>query len=251
MPALDPAVERVLTALVGGLRTLDVRFCVVGALVPELLLAERPAVRTNDADAVVMVADLAAFEAVKAGLVPAGFSPTRLAHRLGYAGGGVADLLPYGRELAPDGILRLAPDSRINLAGFECLSASAVDVALDSGLVVPVAPLPLFVLLKLVAYTDRRAEKDLEAVEHVLRHYAEDDDRRFGLESVDGLVPYECGPAYLAGLDGAEFPDATLRSLVGPLLEQLGDAPSPSRDEDERRLPREELFAWYRRGLAL
>jgi hypothetical protein len=73
VPRLDPSVERVLVALVRGLRSLDIRFCAIGAVVPELLLNERPPQATLDADAVVFVPDLAAFERVKEGLV--GFRP--------------------------------------------------------------------------------------------------------------------------------------------------------------------------------
>jgi len=65
VPNLDASVERVLIALVRGLRALEVRFCVLGAPVPELLLDERPPQATFDADAVIFVPDLATFERVK------------------------------------------------------------------------------------------------------------------------------------------------------------------------------------------
>jgi len=96
MPDLDPALESVLTALVQGLRALDVPFCVVGALVPELLLETKPASRTNDADVVVIVPDLAAFAEVKHRLAqePYNFVVTTVPHRLRRRGGGLVDVIP-------------------------------------------------------------------------------------------------------------------------------------------------------------
>ena len=59
MASLDPLVASILTDLVRGLRTLDVPFCLIGALVPELLLGVPPRRRTNDADVTVVVSSLA------------------------------------------------------------------------------------------------------------------------------------------------------------------------------------------------
>ena len=255
MATVDPALEPVLTALVHGLRELKIDFCIVGALVPELLLETKPSTRTNDADAVVFVPDVAAFEAVKKGLTPKGFSETAIPHRLTYRSGGLADILPYSHELVPDGTLRLPPDLVMNMAGFDRVVEAAVEVTLDSGLVVPVAPLCLYALLKLVAYTDRKAPKDLDAVEHLLRHYGEDDDRRWGLEHEDKLVDYGYGSSYLLGIDGAEFIGAGLSETLRPLLVLLSNgstgSPVSENNEDASRPGREDLFFWYRRGLGL
>ncbi len=57
-------------------------FGVVGALVPELLLAARPASMTNDADVVVVVQTRAEFDTLQRQLADYGFDPTALAHRL-------------------------------------------------------------------------------------------------------------------------------------------------------------------------
>ncbi len=60
MATIDPALEPALSALVRGLRELGVPFCVVGALVPQLLLDTTPTSRTNDADVVKSVARIPA-----------------------------------------------------------------------------------------------------------------------------------------------------------------------------------------------
>lgn len=143
----------------------------------------------------------------------------------------------------------------MNMAGFDRVVGTAVEVTLTSGLVVPVAPLSLYALLKLVAYTDRKQEKDLEAVEHLLRHYAGDDERRWGLAHEDKLVEYDYGPAYLLGIDGTKFIAPDLSERLRPLLISLSEASTgsllPETDYEEWRPRREDLFFWYRRGLQL
>lgn len=250
MPKLDPAIERVLVALVRGLRRLDVRFCVVGALVPDLLLKERPAQATLDADVVVFVPDLAAFERVKRGLV--GFQPTKYPYRLKHESGGRADILPYSEELARDGLLRLEPDYVFNMTGFDRVAGAIVEVTLDSGDIVPVVLVPLYVLLKLVAFTDRGLQKDIGSVVHCLRNYAMDDERRFGLEHEGTAVPYEYGSAYLVGVDARPLVEEKLRRLIGPLLDRLVP-PGIGADDDERDREQENghCLRWFRVGLGI
>jgi len=250
VPHLDPAVERVLVALVQGLRALDVRFCVVGALVPELLLNERPEQATLDADAVVFVPDLPAFERVKTGLP--GFAPTKYPYRLRHDSGGRADILPYSDHLAPDGVLRLEPDFVFNMTGYDRIADSVVEVTLESGEHVPVVRVPAYVLLKLVAFTDRKLDKDIAGIMHCLRNYAEDDDRRFGLEHDGAAVPYEYGSAYLLARDALPFVDDKLRQLIAPLLDSLIPADLDVDDHDSHRArENREYFRWFRMGLGL
>jgi predicted nucleotidyltransferase len=250
VPLLDPSVERVLIALVQGLRALDVRFCVIGALVPELLLDEPPEQATLDADAVVFVRDLPTFERVKAGLV--GFAPTKLPFRLRYEGGGRADILPYSYELASDGVLRLDPDYVFNMTGFDRVAEAIVEVTLESGESVPVVIVPVYVLLKLVAFADRKLKKDVGGVLHCLRNYAEEDDRRFGLEHSGVPVPYEYGSAYLLARDALPFVDDKLRHLVASLLQRLIPADDEIDDEEPYRAKENrEYLRWFRKGLDL
>jgi predicted nucleotidyltransferase len=248
VPQLDPTVEPILVALVHGLRALDVRFCVIGAIVPELLLNERPLQLTLDADVVVFVPDLQTFERVKAGLPE--FATTALPYRLQYSGGGRADILPYSRELAPDDVLRLEPDYVFNMAGFDRVLKAVIDVTLESGEQVPVVCVPMYALLKLVAFTDRNLAKDIAGVLHCLRNYAEDDDRRFGLEHDGTLVPYEYGSAYLLGRDALPFVDDKWRHLVAPLLARLIE-PGIDDDDDYRARENRELWRWFSTALGL
>ena len=119
-----------------------------------------------------------------------------------------------------------------------------------------VAPLPLYVLLKLVAYGDWKERKDLASVLHCLRHYREDDDGRYGLEHDGKLLPFEFTAAYLLGLDARRFAASVVAS-VRPVLDQF-DGPDAAivglvahEDgrvlvEDEDRVEIFELFRWFR-----
>lgn len=250
MPLLDPTVEQVLIALVRGLRALDVRFCVIGALVPELLLDERPEQATFDADVVLFVRDLATFEHVKTGLT--GFSPTKFPFRLRHEGGGRADILPYSHELAPDDVLRLEPDYVFNMTGFDRVAQAVTEVRLQSGDSVPVVILPVYALLKLVAFSDRKLKKDIAGVIHCLRNYAEEDDRRFGLEHNGASVPYEYGSAHLLARDALPFVDGKLRRLLAPILAGLIPADEDIDDDEPYRVrENREYLRWFRAGLEL
>lgn len=217
----------VLVDLVRGLRALDVPFCLIGALVPELLLDVPPRRRTNDADATVVVTTLADFEELKARLDGFGFNQTRRPYRLERRGGGWVDLLPYSASIAPDDTLVLAPDLSFNMAGFRHVVPHAIDVSIAPELTVPVVPLPLYVLLKLVAFGDRKAPKDMASVLHCLRHYEADGDRRYGLDHDGEPVPFDRGRAYLLGLDGRPFHDATFIGAVTAVVDRFADPDDP------------------------
>ena len=77
MSRVDPLVVTVLSDLARGLRALEIDFCIIGALVPQLLLGVMPRRLTKDADATVALDTLADFERLKSQLAEFGFDPTR------------------------------------------------------------------------------------------------------------------------------------------------------------------------------
>jgi predicted nucleotidyltransferase len=258
---LDPVLVAALTDLVKGLENLGARFCVIGALVPQFLLNESPRRLTNDADAVVAVETLEAFEQLKEQLRRFHFAPTRLPFRLRHDAGGVVDILPYGNALAPDDILRLGIDLTFNVAGFGQLFDSAVLVE-TFGLTIPVAPIPLYVLLKLAAYKDRKAPKDLGSVLHCLRYYEEEAERRYGLEHDGQLVPFEYTTAFMLGQDARPFTQDVLAKVAAEVLAEFRDVDSVGVDRaarEEGRLHVESqhqeeivaLFGWFQKGVEL
>ena len=262
MPRLEPAVVPVVTDLDRGLRALGVPFAVVGALVPELLLNARPTRMTNDADVTVVVDSLAEFEQLKDRLEEFGFRRTEVSHRLRHRSGGRADILPFSHALAPGGRLELQEGHVLNMAGFEQVVPSAVNAVVEGGLALPVVPLPLYALLKLVAFSDRKEPRDLAGVFHCLQHYLEDDDRRYGAEHNGRGVLFEYTGAYLLGVDGLLFLSAQVSEAVRTVLDRFAD---PDSDivgivaheqgrvaiEEEVRIDVFAHFSWYGRGLGL
>ena len=262
MPRIEPTLVLVVADVERGLRQLGVPFGVVGALVPELLLDARPARMTNDADVMVIVQTLADFEALKDNLAAYGFERTRVPHRLRHTTGGLLDILPYSESIAPNGRLELQDGFVFNMAGFRHVVPSAVPTPIEDGLTLPLAPLPLYALLKLVAFSDRKAPKDLGGVLHCLEHYLEDDERRYGVDFEGAGVPYDFSCAHLLGLDAVPFLDDSIRATVSAVLEHFD---SPDADvvgiaaaqrgrlyvDDSHREHVFELFRWYRLGAGL
>ena len=255
MARINAALLPVLRDFDRGLRALGVPYGVIGALVPELLLDVAPPRMTNDADVVVVVGSLAAFATLKGQLGAYGFTQTWLVHRLQHRGGGMVDLLPIDESAGDRTRVELSDGVVFNMAGLDAVIPHAMPTTIDGGLTLPLAPLPLFALLKLVAFSDRQQAKDLAGVWHCLQHYAEHDDRRYGLEHAGEPVPYEFTSAYLLGLDGRRFVDAALRQPVDAVLHRFTDpdavvvglvAGEGGRWADDRvRIEVFESFRWY------
>jgi predicted nucleotidyltransferase len=262
MPRIEPGLVPVVTDLERGLRELNIPFGIVGALVPELLLDARPARMTNDADVTVVVQSIADFETLKDRLAEFGFTRTRLPHRMQHRSGGLLDLLPFSESIAPGGRLQLEEGVVINMAGFGQVVPNALPTEIEGGPTLPLAPLPLYVLLKLVAFSDRKEARDLAGVFHCLQHYLEEDERRYGVEHQGEGVPYEYTCAYLLGDDGRRFLDEALGRAVAGVLDRFIDPDAAeigivARErgrlliEDEDRSDIFEHFRWYRLGAGL
>jgi predicted nucleotidyltransferase len=262
MSRIEPSLIPVVTDLERGLRELGVPFGIVGALVPELLLDARPARMTKDADVTVVVQSLTDFETLKDRLGAFGFTRTRLPHRMQHHSGGLMDLLPFSESIAPNGRLQLEEGFVFNMAGFSQVVPHALPTQIEGGPTLPLAPLPLYALLKLVAFSDRKQPKDLTGVLHCLQHYLEDDERRYGVEHQGKGVPYEYTCAYLLGTDGRQFVDSLLREAVAGVLDRFSD---PDADvigviarekgriliDDDERVQIFDHFRWYRLGAEL
>jgi predicted nucleotidyltransferase len=217
---------------------------------------------TKDADITVVVQSLADFETLKNRLADFGFTRTDLPHRMQHTSGGLADLLPFSDSIAPDGHLQLEEGFVFNMAGFSHVVPHALPTKIEGGPTLPLAPLPLYALLKLVAFSDRRQPKDLTGVLHCLQHYMEDDERRYGVEHKGEGVPYEYTCGYLLGADGRQFHDESLRDTVAGVLDRFSDPDAEvigviAREMGSRLIGDEERgeifehFRWYRHGAEL
>jgi predicted nucleotidyltransferase len=262
MSRIEPRLIPVVTDLERGLRELGIPFGVIGALVPELLLAARPLRMTNDADVTVVIERLADFDTLKDRLADYGFTRTRLPHRMQHRGGGLMDILPFSEAIAPDGRLQLEDGLVFNMAGFSYVIPNVISTPIEGGPALPLTPLPLYALLKLVAFSDRKDPKDLASVLHCLEHYLEDDDRRYGVEHEGEGVPFEYTCAYLLGVDGRPFLDESLSRVARTVLSRFNDPDADvvglvAREQrrlavhDEYRSEIVDLFRWYRLGTGL
>lgn len=74
---------------------------------------------------------------------------------------GELDIVPFGQIEGPPGEIHWPPDGDIvmTVLGFQEAVDTAQPVSIGEGLVVPVVTLPAFVLLKLIAWKDRRQRK--------------------------------------------------------------------------------------------
>lgn len=262
MPRIEPGLVPVVTDLERGLRELGIPFGIVGALVPELLLDARPPRMTKDVDATVVVQSLVDFETLKDHLGDFDFTRTRLPHRMKHRSGGLIDLLPFSESIAPGGRLQLEEGFVLNMAGFGHVVRNALPTKIEGGPTLPLAPLPLYALLKLVAFSDRREPRDLAGVFHCLQHYLEEDERRYGVEHRAEGVPYDYTCAYLLGEDGRRFLDEPLGRAVAAVLDRFTDSEAAeigmvARErgwrviEDEDRSEIFEHFRWYRLAVGL
>ncbi len=247
----------------------EIPFALIGALVPALLLSPagggQIGVReTRDADHVIKLGSWKDWQTVLADLEGLGFRRGRgeQEHRL-YYGEAEIDLIPYGIAEGPDDVLIWpGSGSRMNLTGFTDIFRYAIPTEIAPELTLPVIPLWLFAVLKIVAYLDRVLPRDLVDLTFVLEHYEEDDPgaRRFDiLGEADGIT-YETAGAFLLGCDIRSHASDQSRTLVADFLGQITDEDhsvinTVLREEnrlyfEERRKALFNLLMAFRRGLS-
>lgn len=204
----------------------DLDFCVIGATALKCQTALPR--QTNDVD-ISLAVDFAKYPNGPESLLgwrrdpnfePRWFSPD----------GVKVDIVPSGmgeREIT-------WPKSGVTMSvvGMQLAISSRIHVE-DGGLRVPVAPVPLVVVLKMAAYLDRpfERERDLEDLAWLLEKYlADDEDRRFSDPVLDAGVADEVVSAFLLGLDvGAAVAGAkNEHELVGRFIDK-------AMDEDDRQ----------------
>jgi len=182
------------------------RIVVIGAAVRIVLIDLRYGLTggraTRDVDAVVRATSWDEYEALKRRLLAMGFRRGNAPHRLEY-GPAEIDLIPYSRALAPADTLEWPGEDRaMSTLGLEEAFASARPEQVGD-LVVPIASVAASVLLKLIAYNDRRPERvrDLIDIVHCFELYGgEPDALRYEVAEVevDGIpVSYDEAGAYV------------------------------------------------------
>ncbi len=239
---MDSEIQKAVQDVCRAAGSLKLDIVLVGALMAELTPEISPDYprfrRTDDADFGVCVRDWPTYRKLRDKLMKRKFEPDpRIEHRL-QRGTALVDIIPYGPEIAPDGKI-LWPESEFEMTvvGFDEVCAAARKVALGDGLPIPVITVPGFVLLKIIAYLDRKAQgnnkhrDDARDIEYWLQNYASGarDERRFDLANEPGLTHenYETAGAVLLGMEVGTLASAKAAACVDRFLQESEDLYSP------------------------
>ena len=265
MPKIEGDLAEALCVLRDYFEQRQIPFALVGALVPALLLSSDIGAReTRDADHVIKLQSWAAWRDVIAELEGLGFTRGHgeEEHRL-YFRTAEIDLIPFGIFDGP-GEMLIWPKSgnRMNMTGFREVFHYAKPTEVTPGVMLPVVPLWLFTILKVVAYLDRQFPRDLHDLVYVLEHYEPvgQSPRRFDLAGeVDGLT-YETAGAFLLGRDVRLNASGKAMDLVKSFIDHITDEHhsvinAMLREEnrlfvDVRRQAIFQLIDSFRKGLA-
>jgi predicted nucleotidyltransferase len=152
-------------------------------------------------------------------------------HRWGGPGGVVVDLLPVGPGEISRGVLVWPPTgSRMNVRCFSLAFSEAVAVRLRRGLSIDVAPPWVVVLLKMVAYLDRPADRgrDLADIAFSMdRLFGPADDERYGDAVLSRDLTYDQVSPFLVGRRLGRLLDRETRELVDRFSAMVRDEGDP------------------------
>lgn len=207
---------------------------VIGATVPLVLIDRRQGREgegrlTRDVDAVIAAKTWAEFAELKRRLVAAGFREGEEPHRL-YLGTAEIDVIPYSPALAPGDRLEW-PGTGLAMSTLgipEALEHARLE-PIDENLALRLVPISGCVLLKLIAYSDRPAERvrDLTDVIHCFERYNDDGTRRFDVasgRSVDEVaIQYEEAGAYLLGTEVRAIASSGSLRVVRTVVDAVRD----------------------------
>jgi predicted nucleotidyltransferase len=196
---------------------------------------------TRDIDFTILITgDWDEFEDLKRSFAKEAFQFTSIPHRMKSEDGFIIDLLPVGPRFIKDEAIWWPDGMVMNANGLEEAIEHAIEINI-SNCIIPVAPLPVLVMLKLFAYGD---QFDIKHIKDVLCCFISyEKERRFDLldDEVEGLT-YENAGAFLLGRD--------LISIISKKQVSLIDAILSDYEEklfiDEEEL---EMFNFFRHGL--
>jgi len=267
---IEPNVLAVLEYVHSAAKAQGVQYLMIGARAIDIQLHNVHGLATfnptNDTDFAVAVESWTHFNALKNALIGTGkFIPDRhKAQRLEYEGASPVDLVPFGALENPRGTISWPPDFDQTMAvqGFAEINAAAEEIAVPGrAIVLRAASLPGLVMLKFLAWRDRRGTKDARNIAALLQKYSliMDDSRIFTDEALYRSLGYDnvkVGAALL-GKDAAGIATHATISAVqeiivngierGNLLSQVGSGLG-SVDADSQLSTAEELLKAFLAG---
>ena len=165
--------------VVHAAENLGLRLFIVGAKARDFLLQYVYALRvdraTNDIDFAIVVETWDEFSKLRDNLIaherfrPCGTMKQRLVHESGI----LIDLVPFGGLEEVSGQISWPPDFSIVMStvGFREAYDNSIEVRIAEDLIVRVASLAGLALMKIVAWDDRRFERDAQDLGLIMRHY--------------------------------------------------------------------------------
>jgi predicted nucleotidyltransferase len=214
------------------------RLFIVGAQARDLLLQyvyDLPVHRaTNDIDFGIIVESWDEFAKVRDDLVvDKKFQPHRtMKQRLVHQNGVLIDLVPFGDLEEISGQISWPPDFAIVMStvGFREAYDSSIKVRVADDLIVKVASLAGLALMKIVAWDERRFERDAEDLALIMRHYldAGNQDRIYNeqgdcFDLLNEEFDYERASARILGRDVGRLLTDTSRPICERVLSQERD----------------------------
>jgi predicted nucleotidyltransferase len=211
----------------------QVRLFIVGAQARDLLLQYVYDLQvhraTNDIDFGIIVESWDEFAKLRDSLIATNkLQPHRIMkHRLLYENGLLIDLVPFGGLEEVSGQISWPPDFSIvmNTIGFREAFDNSFEVSIANDLIVKVASLAGLALMKIVAWDERRFDRDAEDLALIMRHYldAGNHDRIYTKEGdcVDLLneeFDYDRASARILGRDVGQLLTDVSRTIVARVL---------------------------------
>lgn len=188
---------------------------------------------TNDIDFGIIVESWDEFTKLRDDLiVDRKFQPHTMRQRLVHESGLLIDLIPFGDLEEVSGQISWPPDFSIVMrtAGFAEAYDNSVEIRIADDLIVKVASLAGLALMKIVAWDERRFERDAEDLALVMRHYLEagNQDRIYTEEGdcfdlLDEEFDYERASARILGRDVGRLLTKTSWLIVERVLSQEPD----------------------------
>jgi len=206
---------------------------IVGAQARDLLLQyvyDLPVHRaTNDIDFGIIVETWDQFTRLRDGLIAnkSFQSHQTMSHRLIHESGLLVDLVPFGGLEEVTGQISWPPDFSIVMStiGFREAYDHSIEVRIADDLTVRVASLAGLALMKIVAWADRRFERDAQDLGLIMRHYldAGNQDRIYSEQGdctdlLDDEFDYDKASARILGRDIGRLLTDDSRPIVGRLV---------------------------------
>jgi predicted nucleotidyltransferase len=223
----------IIRQVVNAAQSQGLRLFIVGAQARDLLLQyalDLPIRRaTNDIDFGIIVESWDEFTRLRNALIATKkFQAHKtMRQRLAHESGLLIDLVPFGDLEEPSGQIAWPPDFSIVMStvGFREAYDNSITVRIADDLVVKVASLAGLALMKIVAWDDRRFERDAQDIGLIMKHYLNtgNEDRVYSEQgdSFDLLnddFDYDKASARMLGRDLGRLLNVSSRPIVERVL---------------------------------